>query len=93
MGKFLVVIEKADKNYSAYSPDVLGCASTGNTIDETLQNFKEALEFHLEGLVEENMRLPIPASLEEHLKKGNIFLDEDVIIASLQITPPKELAA
>ena len=52
MGKFLVVIEKADKNYSAYSPDVLGCASTGNTIDETLQNFKEALKFHLEGLVE-----------------------------------------
>ena len=39
------------------------------------------------------MRLPIPASLEENLKKGNIFLDEDVIIASLQITPPKELAA
>ncbi|MGI8584528.1 MAG: type II toxin-antitoxin system HicB family antitoxin [Chitinophagaceae bacterium] len=93
MEKFLVVIEKAVKNYSAYSPDVLGCISTGNTIDETLQNFKEALEFHLEGLAEENMPLPSSISLEEHLKKGNIYLNEDIIIASLQITPPKQLVA
>lgn len=92
MQKFIAIIEKADKNYSAYSPDVLGCVSTGNTIDETLQHFKEALEFHIDGLIEENMPLPSPVSLAEHLKRGNIYLEEDVIIAYLQITPHKKVA-
>jgi predicted RNase H-like HicB family nuclease len=47
--KYLVIVEYAGSNYSAYSPDVPGCASTGETIEETLANFREALQFHMEG--------------------------------------------
>ncbi len=36
MEKYLVVIEKAKSNYSAFSPDVWGCVSTGATVEETL---------------------------------------------------------
>ena len=91
MERFLVVIEKADNNYSAYLPDVPGCISTGNTIDETLKNIKEALEFHLEGLAEEGIQLFSPTSLEEHLTKGDIILDDDILIAYINVPVPKEL--
>ena len=93
MEKFVVVIEKGEQNYSAYLPDVPGCVSTGYTIDETLCNIREALEFHLEGLAEEKFSLPEVASLEAHLKNGDIVLEDDVIIANIHISLPKELTA
>jgi predicted RNase H-like HicB family nuclease len=34
--KFIVVIENGEKNYSAYSPDFLGCEATGNSAEATL---------------------------------------------------------
>ena len=50
--KFLIVIEKTQIDYSAYSPDVLGCVSTGATLEEVNQNMQEAIEFHIDGLIE-----------------------------------------
>ena len=49
--KYLVIIEKSENNYSAYSPDVLGCVTTAKTVEETLSMMKEALEFHFEGMI------------------------------------------
>lgn len=56
--RYTVVIEKAENNYSAYVPDLLGCVSTGATLEETEAMIREAIEFHLEGMREEG--LPIP---------------------------------
>lgn len=60
MHRFLVVIEKADNNYSAYSPDLPGCIATGKTREETELHMHEAIEMHVRGLQEDN--LPIPES-------------------------------
>jgi predicted RNase H-like HicB family nuclease len=60
MMRYAVVIEKADGNYSAYIPDVPGCVATGKTPEETEQNIRQALLFHLDGLREDG--LPISAS-------------------------------
>jgi predicted RNase H-like HicB family nuclease len=60
MYRFLVVIEKANGNYSAYSPDLPGCVATGRTVQETENNISEAIEMHVKGLVED--RLPVPDS-------------------------------
>ena len=67
MRKFLIVIEKAGNNYSAYSPDVLGCATTCKTREETKRNMIEALEFHLEGLVEDGDPIPESESTAEYI--------------------------
>lgn len=48
--KYLIVIEKSETGYSAYSPDLPGCASTGQTLEETEQNMREAIAFHVDGL-------------------------------------------
>lgn len=61
--RYLVVVEKAEGNYSAYAPDVPGCASAGETIEETLQNFREALQMHLEGTFEDGDPPPKAYSL------------------------------
>ncbi|MBU1186528.1 MAG: type II toxin-antitoxin system HicB family antitoxin [Acidobacteria bacterium] len=58
MVKFPILIEKAEGNYSAYSPDLPGCVATGPTIDDTIENMKTAVRFHLEGLKENGLPLP-----------------------------------
>lgn len=58
--KYLIIIEKANKNYSAYLPDVPGCIATGKTIEETKKNIKEALDMHLKGLAEDGLTSPRP---------------------------------
>ncbi|MCX9088015.1 MAG: type II toxin-antitoxin system HicB family antitoxin [Candidatus Methanoperedens sp.] len=60
MYRFLVVIEKANKNYSAYSPDLPGCVATGATREEAENNMYGAIEMHIQGLLED--KFPIPES-------------------------------
>jgi len=61
MNKYLIIFEKTKRGYSAYSPDLPGCVSVGKTISETELNMKEAIEFHIEGLIEEGYEIPKPA--------------------------------
>ena len=67
MHKYLVVVEKAENNYSAYAPDVPGCITTGRTIEETLSNMREALQLHLEVTVEDGGPLPEAYSVHAEL--------------------------
>lgn len=60
--KYLVIIEKADGNFSAYSPDLPGCAATGTTIKETLSRMRDAIQFHIEGLKREGLAIPEPSA-------------------------------
>jgi predicted RNase H-like HicB family nuclease len=59
MHRYLVVIEKADGTFSAYSPD-LGRATTGATREEAEERMREAIAFHLEGLREDGLPVPDP---------------------------------
>ncbi|MDQ3247838.1 MAG: type II toxin-antitoxin system HicB family antitoxin [Chloroflexota bacterium] len=58
MYRFLVVIEKASSNYSAYSPDLPGCVATGKTREEVAYAMHEAIDLHVRGMMED--QLPIP---------------------------------
>ena len=60
--EFLVVLEKAEKNWAAYSPDVLGCVATGRTPEETIERYEKALQMHLQGLREDGLPLPEPTA-------------------------------
>jgi len=68
MNRYLIVIEKTSTGYSAYSPDLLGCVSTGTTIEEVKENMKEAIQFHLEGMKEEGYPIPIPTATSSFLE-------------------------
>jgi len=58
--RYAIVIEKAESNFSAYVPDLPGCVATGSSVEETEKSIREAIEFHLDGLREDD--LPIPAA-------------------------------
>ncbi len=68
MKKFLIVIEKTPTGYSAYSPDLEGCVSTGRTRDEVERNMREAIEFHLEGLGLEGLQVPAPHTYSAYVE-------------------------
>jgi predicted RNase H-like HicB family nuclease len=58
MRKYLVVYEKTKTGYSAFAPDLPGVIATGKTKKIVEKNIFEAIQFHLDGLKEENMRIP-----------------------------------
>lgn len=62
MSKYLIVIEETDGGFSAYSPDVPGCVSTGATRAEVERNMQEAIAFHLDGLREDGLPVPRPST-------------------------------
>ena len=48
MHRFLIVVESAQGNFSAYSPDLPGCVATGSTQDEMGKNMYEAIRMHVQ---------------------------------------------
>jgi predicted RNase H-like HicB family nuclease len=62
MSRYLVIIEKTDTGYSAYSPDLPGCVATGNSRKEVEQQMHDAIEFHIEGLRLAGEKIPDPQS-------------------------------
>jgi predicted RNase H-like HicB family nuclease len=67
MFRFLIVIEKANANYSAYCPDLPGCVTTGKTQEETERNMHEAVKMHLEGMIEDKIAIPENVTLAEYI--------------------------
>jgi predicted RNase H-like HicB family nuclease len=66
--KYLMVIEPTETGFSAYSPDLPGCVSTGATRDEVEQNMHEAIELHLEGLQAEGYPVPEPSTSSAYVE-------------------------
>ena len=60
--KYVVIYERAERNYSAYAPDLPGCIATGATLAETEALMREAMAFHLEGLREAGDPAPEPST-------------------------------
>jgi predicted RNase H-like HicB family nuclease len=67
MNQYAIIIEQTKRNFSAYAPDILGCAATGKTIEEVRQNLREAIRMHLDGLAEDGLPIPQPATIAEQL--------------------------
>lgn len=68
--KYLIILEPTSTGFSAYSPDLPGCASTGNTREECEKNMHEAIEFHLEGLRLEGEPVPEPTTVASFVEVG-----------------------
>lgn len=65
--KYAIVIEKAEHNYSAYCPDVLGCVSVGDTLEEVKHQMAEALDFHFEGLMMDGDPIPTAQTIVDYI--------------------------
>ncbi len=66
--RYVMIIERGERNHSAYLPDLPGCIATGKTIDEVKRNMREAIELHLRGMREDGLPIPEPTSLAEYVE-------------------------
>lgn len=60
--RYAIVIEKGERNYGAYVPDLPGCVAVGDTIEETRREIRGAIEFHIEGLRADGLPIHEPSS-------------------------------
>ena len=65
--RYAIVIEKAEGNFSAYVPDLPGCVATGETLVEVESEIREAILLHLEGMREDGLAIPVPASTVDYV--------------------------
>jgi predicted RNase H-like HicB family nuclease len=76
--KYIAVIDKdQNSDYGVMFPDFLGCVTAGTTIDEATEMAAEALQFHIDGMIEDGEDIPLPSSLEkikQKYPKAEIFL-------------------
>src|ERR1700729_261540 len=68
--RYAVVIEKGERNYSAYVPDLPGCVSVGDTAEQVKSEIREAIEFHLEAMREDGLPIPTPSSQADYVGVG-----------------------
>ncbi|MGZ3872412.1 MAG: type II toxin-antitoxin system HicB family antitoxin [Mucilaginibacter sp.] len=92
MEKYLVVIERAKSNYSAFSPDVWGCIATGKTVEETVLHIKEALQLHIDAMISDNGDIPKGQGISKHISDG-VFkqgeIAEEYFITEVEIAVPQ----
>ncbi len=67
MYRFLVIIEQGENSYGAYSPDLPGCVAVGGTKEEAEKNMREAIEMHIQGMIEDNEPIPVSHTIAEYV--------------------------
>ncbi len=68
MKRYPIVIEETETGFSAYSPNLPGCISTGATRGDVEANMREAVEFHIEGLRAEGLPVPDPSNGQAYVE-------------------------
>ena len=66
--RYPLIIERTSTGYSAYSPDVPGCAAVGDTEEETRRNFRDALAAHFAAMSEVGEPIPEPCSSVDYVE-------------------------
>ena len=64
----VVIVEKGPSSFGAYVPDLPGCVAVGESKEEALALIHEAIAFHIEGLKEDGLPVPAPASCSESIE-------------------------
>ena len=70
--RYAIVIEKSENGYGAYVPDLPGCVAAAETVEETERLIKEAIEFHLEGMRKDGVKLPEPTSKAQYVEVSTL---------------------
>jgi predicted RNase H-like HicB family nuclease len=87
--EYLVVYEKGVNNWSAFSPDVPGCGSLGDALEDTRANMREALELYLTDTVRAGE--PIPEAVTTKVDFDEFDPDHETkqyFVEWLSVSPP-----
>lgn len=95
--KYVVVFEQAPNNWCAFVPDLPGCVAAGDTLEETKQLIREAIEFHIESYVEDDEALPAhtcvdAAVVEVSVPEGARFAEPEYPLWEPELSEAAEVA-
>ena len=80
--RYAVIIDPGANNCSAYVPDLPGCVSVGDTLDEVKAMIREAIDFHIECMLKDGLFVPRPTSLVEYVE-----VMRELELSALDYTP------
>ena len=66
--RYAVVIEKSETGFGAYVPDLPGCVAVAETLAETEQLIREAVDFHRDGLRDDGINVPEPSAVAQYVE-------------------------
>jgi predicted RNase H-like HicB family nuclease len=66
--RYAVIVEEGDTSFGAYVPDLPGCVAVAETRDEVVRLIEEAIEFHIDGLRQDNQPILEPSSSIEYVE-------------------------
>ena len=83
-----IAIELGDDThaYGVTVPDIAGCFSAGDTMEEALKNVREAIELHLEGLVEDGQEIPLPTDMAKHQQNPDFAVNYIWAIVDIDVS-------
>lgn len=87
---FGLLRKDTDSDFGVSFPDFPGCVTAGRTLDEAQRMAREALEFHIKGMVEDGDPVPEPSSLDAIMKDPD-NRDGVVIIVSVAPNPARSM--
>ena len=64
-GRYLIIVEPTHTGYSAYAPDLPGCVTVGDTVEETRAFMKEAISLYSDTLKDKGIPIPPPAVISD----------------------------
>ncbi len=91
MERYIIVIEGGVDNFSAYSPDIPGCVAAADTLEETLELFKAALDMHLCGMAGDGDPMPQARGIDYYLENEPDFYEADDFLTHVEVDLAKFL--
>ena len=68
--RYMVVVERGETSWGAHVPDLPGCVAVGESREEVLKLIREAIEFHIDGLKQDGLPVPVPSSEGDFVEIG-----------------------
>ena len=84
-----IVSKEPDSCYGVDFPDFPGCVSAGDTPEQAQDNAREALAFHLEGMIEDGAEIPAPTAAED-IDIASIARDESIYLIFVTVERPSK---
>jgi predicted RNase H-like HicB family nuclease len=82
--QYAAIIERGADGFGVYFPDLLGCTSGGDTLQQAITNAGEALALHIEGMNEDGQALPAPTPLDKIEIEPDIDMHAIILIEANQ---------
>lgn len=96
---FPAIVERGRSGFGVYFPDLPGCASAADSLEDVGAMAREALQLHIQGMLEDGVPIPSPSAIDQARAEpesdvvGVLLVEANTegAPAALVITLPKHL--